>query len=526
MAADLPLPEHVFVHGFLLMDGEKMSKSLGNVLDPFEVIDRFGTDALRYYLLRDVTFGAGRLGRRPRPFERRYETELANELGNLASRTIAMIARYRDGAVPDGRARPGARRATSTACAERVARAASTAPSSRRRSTTIWQRVRRLNRYVEEQAPWQLAKDRRARGRPRPRAAHAGRGAARRHRAAVAVDPRARPRSCSAPSARPTLASPAPRFGARRVERGRARSSRCSRSTSRPRDRQPHAPRLVRAAERRARRRGRARAGVTRILTVGMDAATNRTRARRPPRTFPQVLRRRRPPPQPRRGLRRRRPRRPRRRSPRTRAARRSARPAWTTSATTRRAPTRSAPSTPRSSWRARPASRSSSTRAPPRTTRSPRCARAPHGLEVILHCFSMPDRLDECLAEGWWISFAGNVTYPKAQRPRRGGRARARRPPARRDRRAVPHAAGRAQGAQPAGLRRAHGALRRRAPRRRPTRSSSALVERNAADAVRRGDRRACPDPAEPAPPARSSACAPSATSARTSSSTRTSSA
>ena len=57
MAADLPLPEHVFVHGYLLMDGEKMSKSLGNVLDPFEVIERFGADALRFYLLRDVTFG-------------------------------------------------------------------------------------------------------------------------------------------------------------------------------------------------------------------------------------------------------------------------------------------------------------------------------------------------------------------------------------------------------------------------------------------------------------------------------------
>ena len=59
LAADLPLPEHVFVHGFLLgADGRKMSKSLGNVLDPFEVIDRYGTEALRFYLLRDVTFGA------------------------------------------------------------------------------------------------------------------------------------------------------------------------------------------------------------------------------------------------------------------------------------------------------------------------------------------------------------------------------------------------------------------------------------------------------------------------------------
>jgi methionyl-tRNA synthetase len=101
MAADLPLPEHVFVHGYLLMDGEKMSKSLGNVLDPFEIIDRFGTDALRFYLLRDVSFGQdGSVS--TAAFESRYEAELANELGNLASRTLAMIDRYRDGELPAG----------------------------------------------------------------------------------------------------------------------------------------------------------------------------------------------------------------------------------------------------------------------------------------------------------------------------------------------------------------------------------------------------------------------------------------
>src|ERR1700760_3835980 len=101
MAADLPVPEHVFVHGFLLgSDGRKMSKSLGNVLDPFEVMNEYSTDALRFYLMRDVPFGGdGAVGMdavRPR-----YETELANEYGNLASRTIAMLQRYRDGVVPD-----------------------------------------------------------------------------------------------------------------------------------------------------------------------------------------------------------------------------------------------------------------------------------------------------------------------------------------------------------------------------------------------------------------------------------------
>ena len=114
MAADLPVPEHVFVHGFLLMDGEKMSKSLGNVLDPFEVIDRFGADALRFYLLRDVSFGQdGSVS--PAAFEQRYERELANEYGNLASRTLAMVGRYRDGRrarrAPRPRARRGLRRA-------------------------------------------------------------------------------------------------------------------------------------------------------------------------------------------------------------------------------------------------------------------------------------------------------------------------------------------------------------------------------------------------------------------------------
>ena len=105
MAAEIELPEHIFVHGYLLMDGEKMSKSLGNVLDPFAVIDRFGADALRFYLLREVPFGQdGSVS--TASFELRYETELANELGNLASRTIGMLWRYRDGEVRDGELDP------------------------------------------------------------------------------------------------------------------------------------------------------------------------------------------------------------------------------------------------------------------------------------------------------------------------------------------------------------------------------------------------------------------------------------
>ncbi|HEV2975187.1 MAG TPA: methionine--tRNA ligase [Solirubrobacteraceae bacterium] len=156
MAAELELPEHVFVHGYLLMDGEKMSKSLGNVLDPFAVIERFGADALRFYLLRDVQFGQdGSVS--TASFEQRYESELANDLGNLASRAIAMIERYREGTIAPGEVDPSLRD-DFLGLSERVSECLDRAELTLALDQ-IWQRVRRLNRYVEEQAPWQLAKD-------------------------------------------------------------------------------------------------------------------------------------------------------------------------------------------------------------------------------------------------------------------------------------------------------------------------------------------------------------------------------
>jgi methionyl-tRNA synthetase len=156
MAAQIELPKRVFVHGYLLMEGEKMSKSLGNVLDPFEVVERFGADALRFYVLREVPFGQdGSVS--TAGFELRYESELANELGNLASRTLAMIGRYRDWRLPGGAADP-ALAADFDDLPGRVC-----AMVDRGELTLaldeIWQRVRRLNRYVEEQAPWRLARD-------------------------------------------------------------------------------------------------------------------------------------------------------------------------------------------------------------------------------------------------------------------------------------------------------------------------------------------------------------------------------
>jgi methionyl-tRNA synthetase len=159
LAAGLELPRKVFVHGYLLMEGEKMSKSLGNVLDPFAVIDRFGSDALRFYLLRDVSFGQdGSVS--TAAFEQRYESELANDYGNLASRTLAMVARYRDGVLPAEalRAPDPALAGDFDGLAERVTELIDRVELTNALDE-IWQRVRRLNRYVEEEAPWQLAKD-------------------------------------------------------------------------------------------------------------------------------------------------------------------------------------------------------------------------------------------------------------------------------------------------------------------------------------------------------------------------------
>src|SRR5215203_1095312 len=156
MAAELELPRRMAIHGFLLMGEKKMSKSLGNVLDPFVVIERFGADALRHYLFREVSFGQdGSIS--TAGFESRYETELANDYGNLASRVLAMVDRYRGGTVPEaavdallaedfegvlGRFRELLDFAELTQALEEA-----------------WKLVRRLNRYVEETKPWELAKD-------------------------------------------------------------------------------------------------------------------------------------------------------------------------------------------------------------------------------------------------------------------------------------------------------------------------------------------------------------------------------
>src|SRR5919197_1425069 len=134
----------MFIHGYLLMDGHKMSKSLGNVLDPFEVIETFGADALRFYLLRDVSFGQD-------------GSVSTADFGNLASRTIKMLLRYRDGAVPQVDVDP-ALAPDFDGLAERVSELVGRVELTPALEE-IWLRVRRLNRYVDEQAPWKLAKE-------------------------------------------------------------------------------------------------------------------------------------------------------------------------------------------------------------------------------------------------------------------------------------------------------------------------------------------------------------------------------
>jgi methionyl-tRNA synthetase len=156
MAAGEEVPHHLFVHGFLLVDGEKGSKSQGNVIDPFDLIESHGADALRFYCFRDVVFGRdGDVS--AEAFETRYETELANGYGNLASRTVAMVHRYRDGVVPDVAPDPEIA-ADFAGLTDRVKAALDRAEVTAALED-VWQRVRRLNRYVEEQTPWALAKD-------------------------------------------------------------------------------------------------------------------------------------------------------------------------------------------------------------------------------------------------------------------------------------------------------------------------------------------------------------------------------
>ena len=156
LGAGYPLPQRLMIHGYLTVREAKMSKSVGNVLDPFAVIDRYGVDALRYYLLRDVRFG-GDGGISYEAVHERYHAELANDLGNLVSRVVAMIGKYRDGRIPDARCDAGI--ATLIETAREAAGRHVHEMELTDALDAVWEVVRALNRFVEERAPWTLAKD-------------------------------------------------------------------------------------------------------------------------------------------------------------------------------------------------------------------------------------------------------------------------------------------------------------------------------------------------------------------------------
>ena len=147
----------LFVHGYLTMEGAKISKSLGNVIDPLPLVGAYGSDPVRYWAIRSATSGETVRASEDALHER-YERELANELGNLVSRTTAMIARYRDGELPCG-ARQPRRCREARRPPRRDPGATRRLGADRARWTSIWDVVRELNRVVERSKPWELAKD-------------------------------------------------------------------------------------------------------------------------------------------------------------------------------------------------------------------------------------------------------------------------------------------------------------------------------------------------------------------------------
>lgn len=161
MALDLPLPKKVFAHGWLLMKDGKMSKSKGNVVDPVMLIERYGLDALRYYLLREVPFGADGTFT-PENFVERINFDLANDLGNLLNRTIAMIDKYFEGVVPTFAGvvtdfDESLQKLTGETI-DQVEAALENMEFSVALAS-LWQLVSRTNKYIDETQPWALAKD-------------------------------------------------------------------------------------------------------------------------------------------------------------------------------------------------------------------------------------------------------------------------------------------------------------------------------------------------------------------------------
>jgi methionyl-tRNA synthetase len=159
MSAGIELPKRVFAHGFLFNRGEKMSKSVGNVVDPFGLVDKYGLDAMRYYFLREVSFGQDG-SYNHEAIVNRINADLANDLGNLAQRSLSMVAKNCDGQVPapgEFTADDQAILAAADALLE-ASREAMTDQAIHQMLNAVWQVVADANRYFAAQEPWALRK--------------------------------------------------------------------------------------------------------------------------------------------------------------------------------------------------------------------------------------------------------------------------------------------------------------------------------------------------------------------------------